>query len=333
VNESPGTWEVVPKAELHVHLFGAIPVETLLALARRYRVALPADSADGLAEWFRYRDFDHFQEVLRALRPLVNSEEDVELITYGMALELARQGVKYAEVMVTPMGLELRGMRFPGWLEAMNRARDRAREELGLELRWILDINRAVPEGELEYWADHALDAAVAGRDAGVVGFGISGAEPARPAEAFAPWFERALSAGLHSAPHAGELCGPGSIWAAINALGAERIAHGVRAIEDQALVSYLAEERIALDLCPTSNVSLGIYPSLARHPLRRLHEAGVPVTVNSDDPTMFGVTLNQEVDALGREHQLDAAAIRQILNNGFRFAFDQTERTVCGSE
>lgn len=316
-------FEAAPKAELHVHLFGAIPPTVLLELAGRHRVQLPADTVEGLHEWFRFRDFDQFTEAMKALRPLVNTEEDVELITYEFARDLARQHVRYAEVMVTPMGLELRGMRFPGWLEAINRARQRARAELELELRWILDVNRSVPDAELGYWADHALEAAIAGRDAGVVAFGLSGAENGRPAEAYAPWFERALGAGLRSVPHAGEHVGPGSVWGAIRALGAHRIAHGVRAIEDPALVAYLAEHRIALDVCPTSNVRLGVYPSLADHPLRRLYEAGVPITVNSDDPTMFGITLNHEVAALTTELGLDDEAVSEILDNGFRFGFD----------
>jgi len=132
-----------------------------------------------------------------------------------------------------------------------------------------------------------------------VVALGLGGAEEGYPSEQFAPWFERARAAGLHSTPHAGEGAGPESIWGAVRALGAERIGHGVRAIEDPTLVAYLAEQGIALEVCPTSNVRLGIYRDYADHPLARLHAACVPITVNSDDPCLFGTTLTDEVALL----------------------------------
>ncbi|HEY4028085.1 MAG TPA: adenosine deaminase [Candidatus Dormibacteraeota bacterium] len=312
--------DTTPKAELHVHLFGAIPPAVLLELSRRHRVALPADTVEGLREWFRFRDFAQFTEVMTALRPLVTSADDVELIAYEFARELARQRVRYAEVMITPAQLERRGV---AWLDAVNRARRRASEDLGLELRWIVDVNRGLPEAERGYWADQALEAAIAGMDAGVVGFGLSGPEAGHPPEPFAPWFERARAAGLHSVPHAGEMAGPESVWGAVRALHAERIAHGARAVEDPVLVAHLAEHGIVLDLCPTSNVCLGVYRSLAEHPLRRLHQSGVPITVNSDDPTMFGTTLDHEIAALTGPLGLDHAAVPEIIANGFRFAFD----------
>ncbi|HKA09832.1 MAG TPA: adenosine deaminase, partial [Candidatus Dormibacteraeota bacterium] len=189
-------WEEVAKAELHVHLFGAIQSAVLLELARRNRVHLPVDTIAGLHEGFRFRDFDHFSEVLRTLRPCVQTAEDLELITYEAGRDLAAQHVRYAEVMVTPMGLELRGIRFPASLETMNRARARVRADFGLELRWIFDFNRSVPdEAECRYWADYATEVAIAGRDGGVVALGLSGAEDGNPPEQFAPWFERARAA------------------------------------------------------------------------------------------------------------------------------------------
>jgi aminodeoxyfutalosine deaminase len=214
-------------------------------------------------------------------------------------------------------------MGFPTWLEAMNRGRSRAAAELGgPELRWIVEIHRMLPEPDRSYWADRILEEAIAGREAGVVALGLSGSEAGNPPEPFAPWFDRARAAGLHSVPHAGELAGPESVWGAVDALHAERIAHGVRAIEDPALVAHLAERGVVLDLCPTSNVALGVYPSLAEHPLRRLHESGVPVTVNSDDPTMFATTLDAEIAALSGPLGLDEAAAGEIVANALRYAF-----------
>ncbi len=318
-----------PKAELHVHLFGAIPRATLIELAGRHHVDLPVATLAGLRDGFNFRDFEHFSEILSTLRPCVRTEEDLELITYEFGRELAAQRVQYAEVMITPMGLELRGIRFPASLEALNRARTRLAADSGLELRWIFDFNRGIRDpAESRYWADYAVEVAIAGRDAGVVALGLSGAEDGNPPEQFAPWFERARAAGLHSVPHAGEHAGPDSVWGALRALGAERIAHGVRAIDDPALVAHLAEHRIALDICPSSNVRLGVHPSMAEHPLPRLYGAGVPLTVNSDNPSMFGVTLNDEVAGLSTELGLDDTAVSEIICNGFRFGFEA--KTAC---
>jgi aminodeoxyfutalosine deaminase len=315
-----------PLAELHVHLFASIPPAVMRELARRHHVDLPAPLADGIRPDFRYRDFEHFSELLAALRPLTRDADDVELLTYEFAADVARQGVRYVETMVTAMGAARRGLTPEAMLDAMNRARTRARAEFGLEMRWIVDISRGLPEAERAYWADQALEFAIGGRDAGVVAFGLSGPEAGNPPEPFAPWFERARAAGLRSAPHAGELAGPESIWGAIRALHAERIAHGVRAVEDPALVAHLAERRIALDVCPTSNVCLGVVPSLAAHPLRLLHESGVPITVNSDCPPMFGSTLTDEVALLTGPLGLDAAAATEIVANGLRYGFDAGE-------
>jgi aminodeoxyfutalosine deaminase len=314
-----------PRAELHVHLFASIPPPALRELARRHRAELPAPFARGIRPDFRYRDFAHFQELLAAIRPLTSSGEDVEFITYAFAADVARQGVRYVETMVTAIGAARRGLTPETLLDALNRGRTRARADFGLEMRWIVDVNRGLPEAERASHADQSLDFALGGRDAGVVAFGLSGPEAGNPPEPFAPWFERARAAGLHSVPHAGELAGPESIWGAVRALHAERIAHGVRAVEDPALVAHLAEHGIALDVCPTSNVCLGVVPSLAEHPLRRLHESGVPITVNSDCPPMFGSTLSDEVALLTTAMGLDEAAVREIVANGLRYGFDAT--------
>jgi aminodeoxyfutalosine deaminase len=329
-------WEGVVKAELHVHLFGAIPPRVLLELAHRHRVALPADTVEGLGKWLRFSDFAGFEEAFVTIGPCVQTADDMELIGREFARELSSQRVRYAEVMISPAAVADAGIEISQQLEVLDSVRIWASDELEVDLRWIFDINRSLPDTRRRLRAaDLTLEAALAGRAQGVVALGLSSAEAGHPPEQFAPWFERALAAGLHSVPHAGEHAGPESVWGAINALGAERIAHGVRAIVDPALITYLAEHQIALDVCPTSNVCLGVYPSLAEPPLRRLMAAGVPVTVNSDDPTMFGVTLNDEVAMLSSEHGLDDGAISEILANppheagfagtpdGFRFGFE----------
>ena len=171
-------------------------------------------------------------------------------------------------------------------------------------------------------WADYTVGAEMDCRHDGVVALGLGGPEAGHPPEPFAPYFERGRAAGLHATPHAGEHAGPASVRGALDALGAERIAHGVRAVEDPALVVELAVRGVALDVCPTSNLRPGVYPSLAEHPLPQLHAAGVALTINSDDPPLFGTTLTDEAELLADSFGLDVAAIDEILLNGVRHSF-----------
>ena len=311
-----------PKAELHLHLQGAIRPVTLLELARRHRVALPAEDLDGLRAWFQFRDFAHFVEVYAVLRSCLVEPGDFELVTYELGCELTAQHVRYAEVTFTPGPEVYRGPR-ETFFDGLTRGRQLVRHDLGVELRWIFDIPRRTvglyPDLPL---ADFITDSAINGRNDGVVALGLAGTEQGYPPEPFEPWFDRARAAGLHSAPHAGETAGPASIWGAINALGAERLGHGVRAVEDTDLVAYLVTHQVALEVCPTSNIRLGVYPSLDEHPLPRLHAAGVRVTVNTDTPAIFGTTLNSEAALLETAFNLPRQAVDEILLNAFQASF-----------
>jgi aminodeoxyfutalosine deaminase len=316
-----------PKAELHVHLEGAILPETLLALARRNGVALPYDTVEGLRGWFAFRDFMHFIEVYVAVTRCLRTIEDYELIAYEFGAEMARQHVRYAEVTFSPSTHAWLGIPREVWFEGLTRGRKRAAVEFGVTINWIFDIVRDATATEK---ADYATGVAIDGRHDGVVALGLGGLEDGRPPEPFAPWFERARAAGLHSIPHAGELVGPESVWGALRALGAERIGHGVRSIEDPALVAHLAEQGIAIEVCPTSNVRLGIYQDYSAHPLRRLYDAGVTLTINSDDPPLFSTTLNDEVCTLAGPFGLEVDQIDAILLNGVRHSFlPEGERTA----
>jgi aminodeoxyfutalosine deaminase len=318
-----------PKAELHVHLEGSVQPATLLALARRNGVTLPAETVEGLRQWFAFRDFQHFIEVYVAVSRCLRTAADYELITYELGVELARQQVRYAEVTFSPSTHELvLGVPHETYFAGLTAGRERVRRELGVELNWIFDIVRQTPVSVP--LADYVTRVAIEGRDAGVVALGLGGPEVGNPPEAFAPWFERARAAGLHAVPHAGELVGPASVWGALRALGAERIGHGVRSWEDPALVAYLADRSIPLEVCPTSNLRLGVYPSLAAHPLRHLHEAGVQLIVNSDDPPLFNTTLNDEVATLATDFGFtgnEVGAVDEILLNGLRHSFLPPER------
>ncbi|GAC1301122.1 MAG: adenosine deaminase [Ktedonobacteraceae bacterium] len=320
--------QAVPKAELHVHLEGAIQPATVIELARRNRVPLPAESAEELRQRFAFRDFDHFIESFLLGVSCLKTGEDFEQIVYELGAELARQNARYTEVTVTPSTHHRQGISHEVYFSGMQRGRARVLADFHVEINWIFNIVRKWSDSTLTIpMADYVTEVAIECRDEGVVALGLAGSEAGYPPEPFAPWFEHARAAGLHSLPHAGEHAGPTSIWGALNALGAERIAHGVRAIEDPRLVEHLAQQHIPLDITPTSNICLGVYPSYAAHPLPDLYAAGVAITVSSDDPPLFNTTLNQEISLLATSFGLDLAAIDEIILNGIRCSFLAEER------
>lgn len=315
-----------PKCELHVHLEGTIRPATLLQLAHRNRVDLPYDTVDELREWFKFTDFHHFIEVYIAITKCLLTTEDFELIVHEYGAELARQNVRYAEVTFSPSNHRwINGVNEDVFFTGISRGRKAVLAEFGVEINWVFDLVRnAHPHDEK---MDYVTQLAIDGMSDGVVAIGLGGLEAGYPPEPFGPWFDRALAAGLHSAPHAGELAGPESIWGAIRALKAERIGHGVRAIEDLELVAYLSEHQIPIEINPTSNICLGVYDEIGNHPLRKLHEAGVIVTINSDDPPLFNTTLNQEAQLLVDVFRFGVDEVDEILLNGVRHCFLKAER------
>lgn len=317
--------QAAPKAELHVHLEGSIQPETLLKLARRHKVTLPADTLEGLRDWFRFRDFHHFIEVYVTITKCLRTVEDFELIVFEFGSELARQNARYAEVTFSPSNHKwINNVGQEIYMAGLSQGKARVWETFGVEINWVFDLVRNKPD---PLRAEYTTNVAIEGKAEGVVALGLGGLETGYPPEPFAPWFDRARAAGLHSAPHAGELAGPDSIWGAIRTLGAERIGHGVRAIEDSALVAYLAEHNIPIETNPSSNIRLGVYESLSHHPLRRLYDAGVPLTVNTDDPPLFNVTLTDELGLLVDPFGFDTGAIDIILLNGVSHSFLPDDR------
>ena len=316
--------EAVPKAELHVHLEGSIQPATLLLLAQRNNVNLPVQTVEDLQDWFTFRNFDHFIEIYFKISTCLKTSDDYELIAYEFGAHMARQNVRYAEVTFSPSthGFSL-GIPFDVFFSGLTKGRLRAQAEFGVEIRWVFDIVRDIPNVQSNRTrAEFTLEVAKEGMHDGVVALGLGGGEVGNPPERYAKWFEKALEAGLHSAPHAGETFGPESIWGAVRVLSAERIGHGVRSIEDSELVEYLAERHIPLEICPTSEIRLGVYSDLAAHPLRDLYSAGVPVTINSDDPSLFNTTLNDEAKLLAVPFDFDINTINEILLNGVRCSF-----------
>ncbi|MBM3264262.1 MAG: adenosine deaminase [candidate division Zixibacteria bacterium] len=315
----------VPKTELHVHLEGSIQPATLLTLARRHGVLLPADDVAGLREWFRYRDFHHFIEIYVAITKCLRTTEDFELIVHEFGAEMARQNVRYAEVTFSPSNHRwINGVDADVYMTGLTAGRIRVLADFGVEIAWVFDLVRNSPDPAR---LDYTTSVAIEGRESRVVAIGLGGLETGYPPEDYAPWFDRARAAGLRSDPHAGEHEGPASIWGAIRALGAERIGHGVRAAEDPELMAYLAEHNLPIETNPTSNICLGVYPAMTQHPIPRLYAAGVPLTVNSDDPPLFNTTLTDELCLLADPFGFDRETIDRIMLNGVRHSFLPDDR------
>lgn len=318
----------MPKAELHIHLEGSIEPATVLELAERHGALdqLPATNEDGLRDWFIFRDFPHFVEIYLIIQDLLRTPEDFATIVYRNGEQMAAQNIRYRELTVTTYThthTQRKGLRFESLLEGLEDGRLRARRDLGVEMRWIFDVprNSAFPGkgGYDSKPADVTLSHALQAKDQGVVGFGLGGYEVGAPPQPFAHAFRAAKDAGLYSVPHAGETSGPDSIWGAVSELRADRIGHGVRAIEDPSLLLWLAERQIPLEVNPVSNVCLGVYPSLDRHPLPHLDRMGVLVTLNSDDPPLFNTTLLDEYQHLAATFGYGTTDIVRIARNAFR--------------
>jgi adenosine deaminase len=311
----------MPKVELHVHLEGSIRPATLLTLAERNGMALPADDLDGLREFYRFTDFDHFIQTYITISRCLRTVDDFSLIAYEFGADMARQNVRYAEVTFTPhRNVVNTGLPFDEILAGLNDGRASALAQLGVEFQWV-----DTPESrhEVAEWAISAMDR-------GVVGFGLGGTERGHPPEWFADAYAVAREAGLHSVPHAGEVAGPESVWAAIRSLAAERIGHGVRSVEDPDLVDYLREHQIPLEVCPTSNLCLGVYATYEKHPIRWLWQQGLYITVNSDDPPMFDTDLVREYQVLADHLGFSAAELEQLSLNALRASFLPAERKAA---
>ncbi|MET3963189.1 aminodeoxyfutalosine deaminase [Marmoricola sp. OAE513] len=308
----------LPKAELHVHHVGSASPRIVAELAERYPGTVPTDP-DLLAEYFAFSDFGHFIEVYLSVVDLIRTPEDIRLLTYEIAREMAgTQSLRYAELTCTPYTSVLRGIPIEAYSEAIEDARAAALRDFGLRLQWIYDIpgESGVPAADatLEYALKHPTD--------GLVAFGLGGPEVGVPRPQFQPHFDAARAAGLHSVPHAGETTGPETIWDALNLLGAERIGHGTSAAADPALLAHLASTAIPLEVCPSSNIATRAVERLEEHPITVFRDAGVVVTVNSDDPPMFGTSLNREYEIAAALLDLDQAGIGELAKAAVNASF-----------
>jgi adenosine deaminase len=308
----------MPKVELHLHLEGSITPATLLRIAQRNNVDIPARDEAGVAQLFNYQNFHEFLTVFMALARSLIRGEDFEDIAYDLGLHLADQNVLYAEVMISPSQYFMRGLDMDELVQGAAAGFARAQRERGVRVALAFDYGR-------QFGVDLAwqiLEVAIRNRSHGVVAWSIGGDEVNNPPEPFAELYAAARRGGLRLMAHAGEVVGPPSVWGAVDALGCERLGHGIRSIDDPALLVHLRERAITLDVSPTSNVRTGAVASIAAHPLRRLFDAGVRVTVNTDDPTFFTTTLNDEYRLAARAFGFDADDLATLALNGVRATF-----------
>ncbi|MGW7690613.1 adenosine deaminase [Streptomyces asiaticus] len=312
----------LPKAELHVHHVGSASPRIVAELAARHPDSKVPTDPEALAEYFVFRDFAHFIEIYLSVVDLIRDAEDVRLLTYEIARDMARQNIRYAELTVTPYSSTRRGIPDTAFVEAIEDARKAAESDFGTVLRWCFDIPG---EAGLEA-AEETTRIACELNPEGLVGFGLGGPEIGVPRPQFKPYFDRAIAAGLRSVPHAGETTGPQTIWDALIELRAERIGHGTSAVQDPKLLAHLAEHRIPLEVCPTSNIATRAVATLGEHPLKQMVEAGVFVTINSDDPPMFGTDLNTEYQVAAQLLDLDAAGVAALAKNAVEASFLDAE-------
>jgi adenosine deaminase len=319
--------QALPKAELHLHLEGAIPLDTLWQLAQKYGGDPEVPDQSALAGKFQYSDFPHFLEMWHWKNRFIREYDDFTFFAEAIARDLQQQNIRYVEAFYSPGDFERFGLTPQRITQAMRAGLDKAP---GVRVQLIADLVR---DREPEKAACTLRDV-VEVRDQGVIGIGLGGSEHNYPAQMFEQVFEDARRFGLHTTAHAGEASGADSVRAAVEVLKAERIGHGIRAIEDPSLVRLLAERRIPLEVCPISNLCTGVVRSMPEHPIRRLFDAGVFVTINTDDPKMFGNSLVQEYQALMETFAFTETQVQELILAGIKASWlDPQEKLVYKKE
>jgi adenosine deaminase len=298
----------LPKVELHVHIEGAIRPETLLTLARRRDVDLPAASEEGLRRFFRFRDFEHFVEVYLLCSSCLREPEDFQLVVEDFLAAQERQRVLYTEAHLTISTHVANGVNADEVADALRETIGIWQKERGVHLRLIADIVRNAPYRR----ADQTLEWALDHREDLVVALGLGGIER-YPCDPFREHFEEAERLGLNRVAHAGEQTTAADVSRVIGICKPQRVGHGIRAVDDAGVVATLVGLNLPLEICPTSNVQLGNCASLEDHPLVELHRSGVPLSINSDDPALFETSLEDEYLIAAELLDLDPAGLADL--------------------
>jgi adenosine deaminase len=309
--------ERLPKAELHLHLEGTLEPELAFELAERNGIRLPWASVEELKAAYHFRDLQGFLDLYYAATQVLVSEQDFYDLTRAYLERISQQGVLHAEVFFDPQAHTQRGVPFESVVAGIHQALRDGERDLGVDSSLILCFlrDRSVEE------AHAALDQALRHRDR-IVAVGLDSAELGHPPARFREVFARARAEGLRAVAHAGEEGPAAYVREALEALHAERIDHGIRSLEDEALVRHLVERRVPLTVCPLSNLKLGVVEDMKAHPLREMLERGVVVTLNSDDPAYFGGYLNENYRAAQRALGLTRDELIRIAGNSFRASF-----------
>jgi len=311
----------LPKAELHLHLEGAVEPSTLLEIQQSHGLT---SSLTDVQKLYQYSDFGGFLISFRDITEHLKAPTDYELITYRLMERLKTENVLHAEVYISVGVCLYRKQDFDAIFEGLERGRERGERDFGISLLWMSDAVRHFGSAEAQKVAEFA----VRYRDRNVVGFGIGGDEKRAGPELFREVYNYCAENGLRLTAHAGETAGPESIWGAMN-LRVERIGHGLTASQDADLMQELAERQVPIEVCVTSNVKTGVCPNLTDHPVRRYFDEGLMVTINTDDPAMFETSLSKEYQLLQENFSFSDDHLRELARNSFEAAFLPAEKKL----
>jgi len=312
---------LLPKAELHLHLEGAIDAATLLELKHRRG---QSGSLAEVEQLYRYANFEGFLMAFKAVTEHLRSPEDYELITYGLMQQLKQENILHAEIYVSVGVCLWRNQDFPAIFEGLERGRQRGERDFGISLLWIFDAVRHFGAEA----AQKVFELAVRYRDRNVIAVGIGGDEQKAMPELFRDSYAYAADNGLHLTAHAGETAGPESIWGAIN-LRAERLGHGLTAAQDPDLVEELAQRQVPIEICITSNLRTGCCKTVSEHPVKQYFDHGLMITLNTDDPAMFGTTLSHEYQLAQQVFGFTDEHLRELARNSFEASFLPAEKKL----
>ena len=316
----------IPKVELHLHLEGSIPLATMWDLVQKYGGDSAINGLEDLRHRFRFRDFSHFIETWIWKNQFLREFEDFTYISEQIAIHLRTQNIKYVEAFFSPARFAEKGLAVPQLMEAIRTGLDRVPE---IEIALIPDLVRDVGPN----MAMDVLREILQLNRLGIIGIGLGGSEQLFPPELFEDHYLLARKAGLHTTAHAGEAAGASSIWGAIQSLRVDRIGHGTRSHEDESLIKYLVETQIPLEMCPLSNVSTGTIGAHKLHPIRDYFDKGLLVTVNTDDPMMFGNSMAQEFDALEQNFNFKTHEIQKLILNSIDASWLEIDRKAALKE
>ena len=316
----------LPKTEIHLHIEGLVSVDSIWALIRKHKLDLGISSREELKQRFQVTSLTEFIDLfINIIQACLITEEDLRYLIEDTRTYLRRNNIRYAEIFFAPTKLIKNGLDFDRIISILDSGANQLRSE-GLDVRYIVDVSRGFGVEN----AMRNLDLTLEHPTENIIGLGLGGAEQSGPAKDYRKVFKKAAKAGLKLVAHAGEDVGPKSIWDTIEVLGAQRIGHGISAIEDKKLMDRLKERRIPLEICPTSNLFTRKYASsLSDHPIRAFFDHGMYVTINTDDPTLFGVELNEEYTRLNEAGVFALSEIVQIIKNGVFATFLSDQRKL----